>query len=225
MKPAKGASRATVMMPAAILVALAIAACGSSSSGGSKNGSTGANNKSTTKQKGQAAFTACLDQHGVTLPKGAAGSVGSGGIPRGAQPGGGPDGLPPGGTTPSGAPPAGGSGRGFPGGGLGGGNSKFAKAIQACRSKLPAGSRFGQGPAGGGANGAGAPAFTATTLKSFVACVRKNGYPQMPEASSTSKGSLFPKSVQSNAKFEAASKKCASVLTRSPSGQAAAPNA
>ncbi|MGC9221529.1 MAG: hypothetical protein ACP5H2_09310, partial [Solirubrobacteraceae bacterium] len=53
--------------------------------------------------------------------------------------------------------------------------------------------------------------FSATTLKSFVSCIRKNGYPQMPNAGKA--GSVFSHSLLSNKKFKKALVKCEGVLT------------
>ena len=97
-------------------------------------------------------------------------------------------------------------------------NSKFAKAITACDKKLgiKAGAGFGAGRfRGGGAGGSGfTPHFSTATLKSYVACIRKNGYAAMPEPKASKTGSFFPKSVESNAQFKAANKKCESVLLK-----------
>jgi hypothetical protein len=182
----------------ALAASLVIAACGGSSNSGKTTTSKSAAATSTSKgATSRTAFTTCLKQHGVT-------SKGFGG-----------------GTRTTGAPPAGAGGGGFPGGGGGfaGGNSKFAKAMQACRSKLGS-SGFGPGRPG---SSAGArhftPHFSSTELKSYVSCIRKNGYPSMPEPD-TSKGakSVFPVSVEKNAEFQAASKKCQSVLFKASRG-------
>ena len=104
------------------------------------------------------AFTTCLKQHGVTLPKRPGPRRlrlrGTGTRPAAPQP-----------TGDDHHPERNRSGRraerrrrrrggaGPIGGGFAGGNSKFAKAFQACRSKLPAGS-FGQGRFGRAASAA-----------------------------------------------------------------------
>lgn len=153
----------------------------------------------------------------MTIGKGGAG--GFGGFRHGTT----TTGTPPAGTG-GGAPPtgAGGGGGGFPGGagGFAGGNSKFAKAFTACRKKLGIkGFSGGFGGAGrfhgGGAGGSGfTPRISTATLKSYVACIRKNGYAAMPEPKALGKGQFFPKNVETNAKFKAANKKCESVLLK-----------
>jgi hypothetical protein len=90
--------------------------------------------------KAFAAFQKCLAQHGVKLPsRPANGTRPSGSFPSGSFPR--PSGSNEGGFRPGG---------GFFGGGSG--NSKYAKALAACRSKLPAGGFRGGfgGPEGGG---------------------------------------------------------------------------
>jgi hypothetical protein len=209
MRWTKHAPRGALVILTALIASVAIAACGGSSNSGKTTTSKNAASASTSKSgASRTAFTACLKQHGVTVPAGRGGF----GFRRN-------------GTTTTGAPPAGGvpgGGGGFAGGaggvaggggGFAGGNSKFAKAFQACRSKLGS-SGFGRGRF---APGSGArrftPHFSATALKSYVSCIRKNGYPSMPEPD-TSKGakSVFPASVEKNAEFQAASRKCQSIL-------------
>jgi hypothetical protein len=202
------------MILVALLAALAITACGSNSNGAKTTASNKNAAATSTTQSGGAArsaFTACLKQHGVTLPQGRAGGFGGGDVP-------------PTGTSPSGGPPTGGypgAGGGFAGGagaggaGFAGGSSKFAKAFQACRAKLPGGFRQGGfGPGAGRAGGGNFRArFSIPELKAYVACVRKNGYPQMPEPNTSGKStSTFPASVTRSAKFQAANRKCVSIL-------------
>ena len=106
------------------------------------------------------------------------------------------------------------------GGGFAGGNSKFAKAFKACGSKLgSAASNYARGrfPGGGrlpGGGGFGGPRrgqfhFSTAALKSFVTCIRKNGFATMPEPNASGK---FPRSVEKNAKFQTANAKCESIL-------------
>jgi hypothetical protein len=201
------------LLAAVLAVAALLAACGgSSSAGGSTARAASANSR--------AAFTSCLKSHGVKLPTGAGGF--SHKFKRGTNGGG----FPGGGTgtgaggAPGGAPA--GTGGGFGGGGFGGGgfgNSKFAKAIKACQSKLPASERgkFGHGGFGGKRpSGKFKPHFNAATLDKFVACIRKSGYAAMPEAKKNSAtGGFFPKSVENNADFKKALPKCESVLRSS----------
>jgi hypothetical protein len=222
--------RTAVLLPLVALVsALAIAACGGSSSSSSSGSTTKSTSSSTSTSGGGTSTTAkggssaertklqaCLKKHGVTLPAGGFG----GGRAGGGAPGSGttPTGTPPAGANPGTGTnrkftrPAGGFGGGNGGAGFAGGNSKFGKALKAC------GANFGGGGAAGGGGfrgGAGTtPHISSTVLKKFVACVRKNGYAAMPEASSNKNGSggLFPKRIESNPKFEKASKQCASIL-------------
>jgi hypothetical protein len=114
-------------------------------------------------------------------------------------------GTPAGGSF-SGGPPNGGgsSANGFAS------NPKLKAAFQAC-----GGGNFRPGASGG-------TRLSHTAIDNFVACVRKNGYPQMPNANFSGKGSIFPRDIESNAKFKAASRTCASVLapTGTPSAGA-----
>ena len=219
MRPRNRAPRGAVAMLVALTAALGVAACGSSSNNTtSKTKSTNASATTTKSGSGgstsRTAFTACLKQHGVTLPARRSG----GGFGTGT----GTNAAPPTGTTSHRRLPGGGFfGGGAAGGGFAGRNSKFAKAFKACGSKLGSAGAgyFGRGrfPGGGGFAGGGSPRagrahFATTALKAFVTCVRKNGYAAMPEPNTSGKGSTFPKSVDKNAKFLAASRKCVSIL-------------
>jgi hypothetical protein len=215
MRTTKRSPRVALAVLAALLAALVVSACGSSSSGGSskttssKNASatTTSSSSSKTASTARTAFNTCLKQHGVTVSKNGFGGFGGGRRAPGSGTG----------TTPSGGAPGGAGGGGFPGGGGGvaGGNSKFAKAFQACRSKLGAsgvGGGFGGRPGGAAGRGNFTPHFSATVLESYVSCIRKNGYAAMPNANTTGKGSVFPSTVEANAKFKAANAKCESIL-------------
>jgi len=220
--------RGALLIIAAVLASVAIAACGGSSNSSKSASSKNAASTTTTKSGSAArsAFVTCLKQHGMTVPTGRRGGFGfrgngtsttgappTGTGPRGGYGGYGGGGYGGGGYGGGGYGGGGYGGGGFPGGGFAGGNSKFAKAFEACRSKLPAGS-FGGGRFRPGVNGGHfTPHFSATALKSYVSCIRKNGYPSMPEPD-TSKGakSVFPKSVENNAEFQAANEKCQSIL-------------
>jgi hypothetical protein len=57
--------------------------------------------------------------------------------------------------------------------------------------------------------------FTRQTVTKYVSCVSKHGY-KLPKPNFSGKGSVFPASVQSNAKFKAANRSCQSLLR--PSG-------
>ena len=184
-----------------IAVGLTVAACGSSSSStssaasGSAVASTGGGSTSATASR--SAFRTCLQKHGVTLPNRR--PPGSGGPPAGGPPGG-----------------------GFFGGGGGGGGAasrfnspKFRAAVQAC------------GGFRGGFRGGGARRFrlSHTAINNFVACVRKNGYSQMPNPN-FSGGPIFPTSIRTNKQFQAASTKCANQLRPArPSGTSTNPGA
>jgi hypothetical protein len=102
-----------------------------------------------------AAYTACLQQHGVTLPS----------FSRGARPSGSFSPPPGGFTRPPGA--SGGPGDGGFGGGFGGSaDPSTAAARAACASLLPAGG-FGGGRGGG--------AISATTFAAFKSCMADKG--------------------------------------------------
>lgn len=111
-------------------------------------------------------------------------------------------------TLPSG-PPAG-RARGFFGG-AGGlrANPKLRAALRACGA--------GFRPGSGRFNSAARKA----QVNKFVACVRKHGY-DLPKPNFSGHGSVFPSKIQSDPKFQAASKSCASLL-RPPAGQQGAP--
>lgn len=101
-------------------------------------------------------------------------------------------------NRPAGAPPPGGfrGGGGFFRGAAS--NPKMRAAFQACGANF----RF----RGGGFR------LSHTRINNYVACIRKNGYPQMPNPNFSGKGPVFPASVRSNQKFQAASRACQSVL-------------
>ena len=181
-----------------VIASGALAACGSSSSttssttaSASASGSTsGAAAGGGANSARRAQLVSCLKAHGVTLPS----------RPAGAPPGGG-----------SGGSSGTGTGTGttttrrrgfFFGGGAGGANisPKMRAAFQAC------GANFGAG--GGAFRGR----ISHTAINNFVACVKQHGYPQMPSPNFSGKGPIFPRSVETNAKFQAASKSCQHLL-------------
>jgi hypothetical protein len=211
----------------ALLAGLLIAACGGSSNASKTTATKNASKTASSSGKvvaNRSALTTCLKQHGVTLPKRPAGGYGfrSGTTTNGTP----TTTVPHRGRFPGGGGSAGGGG-GFFGGGGGGfarGNSKLAKALQACRSKLGS-SGFGGlaggrgGPYRGGSPGANGrsvrPGISTAALKSYVACIRKNGDPSMPEPDTSSKAKApFPASAEQNSKFVAANKKCESILLK-----------
>ena len=183
-----------------------IAACGSASG---SNGSSSASSSSTTASAAagggapgaanparRAALVSCLKQHGVTLPSRPAGA------------GGGPPGGASGGGTGTGTTATNGTGttrrRGFLFGGGGeafANNPKLRAALQAC------GARFGFGAGGGRFRGR----LSRANITKYVTCVRQHGY-NLPNPNFSGKGPVFPANIQNNAKFQAASRACQSLL-------------
>jgi hypothetical protein len=177
---------------AVAVAALCLAACGSSSTGSSSAAASASSSSSSSGSGSGSGFNrtkiaSCLKAHGVTLP-----------------------------TRPAGAGrrrPGSGGGGGFFGGGEGGGaagggapggrfaNPKFQAALKAC----------------GGANFTGRRRFTFShaNIEKFIACVKQHGY-NLPAPNYSGKGGIFPTSIEKSAKFQAASKACASDLR--PSG-------
>jgi hypothetical protein len=189
------------------LVALAlggvIAACGSASnSSGTTTSSTtasaAAGGAGGANANRRAALAACLKQHGVTLP---ARPPGTGGGPPGSSGAGGGTGT---GTNGTGTNGTGTTTRrrGFFGGGGGAAtNPKFRAALQAC------GAKFGFGGGGQGFRGR----LSRTAITKYVTCVRQHGY-KLPSPNFSGKGPVFPSNIQGNAKFQAASRACQSLL-------------
>jgi hypothetical protein len=100
-------------------------------------------------------------------------------------------------------PGSGGSGttprRGFFGGGGGfANNPKLRAAFQAC------GARFGFG-------GGQRFRLSRTAITKYVTCVRRHGY-NLPNPNFSGKGPVFPANIRANAKFQAASRACQSLL-------------
>jgi hypothetical protein len=191
----------------------ALAACGSSSSGSATSSTTAAASSGSSSGSGtsttgggpnsarRAQLVSCLKSHGVTLLARPAGA--------GAPPGGG-------------APPAGGgSGTGttgtsttsrrgffFGGGGARNISPKLQAAFKAC------GANFGFRGGAGGFRGR----ISHTAITSFVTCVNQHGY-KLPSPNFSGKGPIFPQSIESNAKFQAAAKACQHLLIPArPSG-------
>jgi hypothetical protein len=185
---------------AVLATALVVAACGSSSSTTTTSTNAAASGAATKSARAsRASLRTCLAQHGVKLPNfRRQGTTGPGGP--GGPPGGGGGGL------------FGGGGGAGAGAGAGPGqfaNPKVRAAIQAC------------GGFRGGRPGAGRRfQISHTAITNFVTCVRKHGYPQMPNPNFGG-GAIFPASLRKNAKFVSASKVCASVLIprRTATGQ------
>ena len=177
-----------------------VAACGSASSSSPSTSSTTASASASGSSGSSAAggatgsarraqLVACLKSHGVTLPSRPAGS-----------------------GPPPGAPGAGGGGTGtstaprrnffFGGGGARNISPKMQAAFKAC------GAQFGfRGGAGGGFRGR----LSRTNITKYVTCVRQHGY-NLPNPNFSGKGPIFPANIQSNAKFQAASKACQNLL-------------
>jgi hypothetical protein len=187
---------------AAAVLAVALAACGSSDSASTSTsaaaGSTGSSTAPQQQGRGQlqsAEVQKCLEDQGVTLPS----------FRRGDGP------RPEGGTPPA----AGGSYGGPPqGGGLPGMSeaerAKLQAALKKCGVTVPDRGANGQG------NGARPDVTSAAYQKrvnAYVACVRKAGF-DLPDPDFSGKGPIFdPAKVdQSDPKFQAASRKCQSLL-------------
>jgi hypothetical protein len=211
------APRGALAILGALALGCLIAACGSASSTSSSSGTTttasaAAGGAGGTNGTRRAALVACLKQHGVTLP---ARPPGAPGAPGGAAPGGGTGtgttgtGTTGTGTTGTGTTGTGTTGtgtaprRGFFGGGGGfAANPKLRAAFQAC------GARFGFGA---GARGGFRARLSHTAITKYVACVRQHGY-NLPNPNFSGKGPVFPANIRSNAKFQAASRACQSIL-------------
>ncbi|MGO9819180.1 MAG: hypothetical protein ACLPTJ_00845 [Solirubrobacteraceae bacterium] len=171
---------------ACVAAACLLAACGSaSSSSSSAAASAGAG-----AAAGRSKLVACLKQHGVTLPSHPGGF---------RRPNSGSS------SSGSGTPPAGGyAGGGFFGGGFGGGsgarfrnNPKLQAAFKACGASFSA-HRFNF-------------ANRKVEIDKFVKCVRQHGY-DLPTPNVSGTGPVFPRSIESNKKFETAARSCASLL-------------
>ncbi len=192
-----------------IVASGALAACGSASSSsttssttaaasssGSSSGSASGTASSGANSARRAQLVSCLKSHGVTLPARPAGA----GAPPGAGGGSGT------GTTGTGTTPR----RGFFFGGGGARNisPKMQAAFKAC------GANFGFRGGAGGFRGR----ISHTAITSFVTCVKQHGY-NLPSPNFSGKGPIFPQSVETNAKFQAAAKSCQHLLIPArPSG-------
>ena len=78
-------------------------------------------------------------------------------------------------------------------------NPKLRAAFQAC------GAQFGFG--GGRFRGR----LSRTAITKYVTCVRQHGY-DLPNPNFSGKGPVFPANIRTNAKFQAASRACQSLL-------------
>ena len=209
-------------MFAALVLGCLVAACGSASSSSTTSSTTTAASAAGSGAGGasgggasssrRTALAACLKQHGVTLPARPPGAPG-GGAPGGAPPSGGTGtGTTGTGTTGTGTTGTGTTPRGGFFGGSGGfaNNPKLRAAFQAC------GAQFGfRGGAGGGFRGR----LSRTNITKYVTCVRQHGY-NLPNPNFSGKGPVFPANIQNNAKFQAASRACQSLLVPARPGGA-----
>ena len=205
MKLIGKAPRGAFLALAVLALGVLIGACGSASSTSTSSTSASSGTSTASAAAGgsgsgggpnsarRAALTACLKQHGVTLrsrPPGAGGGPSGGGSGTG--------------TTGTGTTPR----RGFFFGGGAGANPKFRAALQAC------GAKFGF-RGGGGFRGR----LSHTVITKYVTCVRQHGY-NLPNPNFSGKGPIFPANIQTNPKFQAASRACQNLLvpTRPPGG-------
>lgn len=180
----------------------ALAACGSASSSsttssttasassgsGSGSSTTGGGSATGPNSARRAQLVSCLKAHGVTLPTRPAGSPPPGGAGGGTGTG----------TTGTGTTPR----RGFFGGG---GARNISPKMQAAFKACGAQSGFGRG---GGAFGG---RLSHTAITGFVTCVNQHGY-KLPAPNFSGKGPIFPRSIETNAKFQAAAKSCQHLL-------------
>jgi hypothetical protein len=187
-----------------------IAACGSASSSSntatSTTASAAAGGAGAPDASRRAALAACLKQHGVTLPARPPGAV-NGPPPGSRSSGGSGTGTNGTGTNGTGTNGAGTTPRrGFFGGGGGfAANPKLRAAFQAC------GARFGFG-------GGRRFHLSRSAITKYVTCVRQHGY-NLPNPNFSGKGPVFPSNIRKNAKFQAASRACQSLLASPrPSG-------
>jgi hypothetical protein len=202
-------SRRLAVALVCLAVGSLVAACGSASSSSSSSSSTttttassgagggGAGGAGSNFSAQRAKLTACLKSHGVTLPSRPAGAGGA--PPAGGAGSGGGTGT---GTGTSTTPRRRG---GFFGAGGAAANPKLAAAFKAC------GANFGAG--GGRFRGQ----ISHTAVTKYVTCVRQHGY-NLPAPNFSGKGPIFPANIQSNAKFQAASKPCQSLLVPARGG-------
>ena len=188
----------------------ALAACGSASSSSGTTSSTTASASASGSGSGTAPgggpnsarrthLVSCLKAHGVTLPSRPPGSP---------PPGGGSAGGSGTGTTGTGTSTTPGRGFFFGGGGARNISPKTQAAFKAC------GADFGFRGRAGGFGGR----ISHTAINNFVTCVKQHGY-KLPAPNFSGKGPIFPRNIETNAKFQAASKACQHLLIPArPSG-------
>ena len=195
MKVIGKAPRGALYTFVVVAVGCSLAACGSAGSSSSASTSSTTTTTASAAAGGggganparRAALVACLKQHGVTLPSRPAGA--------GGAPGGG-TGT---GTTGTGTTRRRGFLFGAGGRGAFANNPKMQAAFKAC------GANFGF--RGGGFRGR----LSHAAITKYVTCVRQHGY-NLPNPNLSGKGAVFPANIQSNAKFQAASRACQSLL-------------
>lgn len=198
-------SRTIAAVAIVVIVAVCVAACGSSSSTSSSSSAAAA---SPGGAGNRAKLTACLKQHGVTLPSRA--------------PSGGGNAPPPGagnGTTNSNGNGNGGNGNGN-GNGSGNGNGLGNSGVDNGYRNGAPGRRFSNPKfqaafkacgATAGLPGRGNLRPSSAAITKFASCVQSHGY-TLPKANLTGKGPVYPVSIERNAKFQAASRSCQSLL-------------
>ena len=205
-----GSGRVPVVL-VAVAAGCLIAACGSASSSSSSTSTTTASASASgtagsgTGSARRTQLVACLKSHGVTLPArppGGAGGAGGGGAAGGS--GGAAGGASGGSSSGTGTGTTTGPRRGFF---FGGGGRKITPKMQAAFKAC--GAQFGFGGGGGGGGFRGRLSHAAITK--YVTCVRQHGY-KLPAPNFSGKGPIFPQSIQTNARFQAASKACQSLL-------------
>jgi hypothetical protein len=181
-RPLKRWSRGPVIRTMLLLgvVPLIVAACGSASGTTAGKSGTGLNKSS---KATQAAYTACLKQHGVNLPNF---SGGSGGPPANGE-----------------TPPSFGSGASGPGAGGLGNSPKFQKAATACKSLRPSGGFGGLGGSGG---------VNSTAFAAYRNCLKLHGVTLPTGGAANSAGSTPSTTLsQSSPTVKAALQACAAL--------------
>jgi hypothetical protein len=229
-------TRGLAVLGTALLVAVALAACGGGGGSSTTSSTTSTTNAADTHgatnatgaSASRTALVACLKKYGVTLPSsfgggfGRFGATGASGrrFPTGATGASGRR-FPFGGTGASGRHfpfgASGASGPRFGGGGFGGtgasgafgDNSKLAAALAKCGGFTGG---FGDFGASGRRGPAGVSTQVRTEITSFVTCMRKDGV-SLPNPNFSGSGSVFGNVNQTTASFKAAYAKCQGILT------------
>ena len=177
-------------LPALLVVALTtglLSACGSSSSSSSSGSSSVASASSASGPGGPSAGRRGAFRQCLQQHGVTLPPRPPGGGPGGA--GGGPGG-PGGGGLPGGPPP---------GGGLQQRDPKLAAAVRAC----------------GGFRRGGRFRLRRAAVQQYVTCVRQHGY-NLPNPNFSGRGPVFPATIRTDPKFQAASRACQALLTPPP---------